>query len=106
MTIQPIESDAAFREVLKKNKAVLIDFFAVWCAPCKALAPLIEKYSNDVKYANIYFAQIDVEKLPDLSDELNIHAMPTLLLFKDGERASESVDPNAEALIQLIEKGL
>lgn len=62
------------------------------------------RHSNDEEYKDIFFAKIDVDELPELSQELGIKAMPTFMIFKDGEKADELVGANPNALVQLLQK--
>ncbi|KAH8681078.1 thioredoxin-like protein [Xylariales sp. PMI_506] len=105
MTVHNIETVEDWKKALEANPVVLLDCFATWCGPCKAIAPLLVKHSNDEKFKDIFFAKIDVDELSDLSQELGIRAMPTFMLFKNGEKASELVGANPNALVSLIEKG-
>ena len=61
-------------------------------------------HSNDEQFKDIFFAKIDVDELPELSQELGIRAMPTFMLFKDGEKAEELVGANPNALVALLTK--
>ncbi|KAK6194147.1 hypothetical protein LQW54_011720 [Pestalotiopsis sp. IQ-011] len=96
----------AWKQALKDNKVVMLDCFATWCGPCKAIAPILANHSNDEKYKDVFFAKIDVDDLPELSQELGIRAMPTFMMFKDGEKADELVGANPNALVTLLDKGL
>lgn len=62
--------------------------------------------SDDEKYKEVYFGKIDVEVLPDLSDQLDVQAMPTFLLFKDGVQVGKLLEPKPAELTKLLEKGL
>ncbi|ETS83579.1 hypothetical protein PFICI_05455 [Pestalotiopsis fici W106-1] len=106
MTVHNIETVDAWKQALKDNKVVMLDCFATWCGPCKAIAPILANHSNDEKYKDVFFAKIDVDDLPELSQELGIRAMPTFMLFKDGEKADELVGANPNALVTLLDKGL
>ncbi|KAI4603450.1 Cytoplasmic thioredoxin isoenzyme 2 [Pestalotiopsis sp. 9143b] len=106
MTVHNITTIDAWKQALKDNKVVMLDCFATWCGPCKAIAPILANHSNDEKYKDVFFAKIDVDDLPELSQELGIRAMPTFMLFKDGEKADELVGANPNALVTLLDKGL
>lgn len=62
--------------------------------------------SDDEKYKDVFFGKIDVEILSELSDELDVQAMPTFLLFKDGVQVGRLLEPKPAELINLLEKGL
>lgn len=78
-------SDEAFEnDVLKSSTPVLVDFWAVWCNPCKALAPIVEELAPN--YAGkIKFTKMDVEKNPNTPAKYNVRGIPTLLVFVDGQ---------------------
>ncbi|KAK7756726.1 thioredoxin trx1 [Diatrype stigma] len=104
MTVHNLQTTDEFKQAIKDNKIVMLDCFATWCGPCKAIAPLLAKHSNDEAYKDIFFAKIDVDELPEVSQELGIKAMPTFMIFKDGEKVDELVGANPNALVQLLQK--
>ncbi|KAI0429826.1 thioredoxin-like protein [Xylaria sp. FL1042] len=102
MTVHNLATKAEFEEAVKKYPVVLLDAFATWCGPCKAIAPLVAKMSEEEQYKDVYFAKIDVDELPELSQELGITAMPTFLAFKDGEPAGKTMGANPAAIKKLV----
>ncbi|KAI1779651.1 thioredoxin domain-containing protein [Hypoxylon cercidicola] len=106
MTVHNITSTEGFKEALKEHKTIMLDCFATWCGPCKAIAPILANHSNDEQFKDIFFAKIDVDDLPELSQELGITAMPTFMIFKDGEMApvEKLVGPNPNALATMLKK--
>jgi thioredoxin 1 len=84
-------SDASFeKEVLKSSEPVLVDFFAEWCGPCKAMAPALEQVAADMK-GKVKVAKLDVDQNPEVTQKYTIQAMPTLMIFKDGKKVAERV---------------
>ena len=81
-------SDANFeQEVLKSSEPVLVDFFAEWCGPCKAMAPALDEVAQEMA-GKVKITKIDVDENPEITNKYQIQAMPTLILFKDGEVAA------------------
>ena len=81
---------ARFNSILKKNPAILIDFWADWCGPCKAIAPRIEELSE--KYAGrVFFGKVDIDKNPKTADSFGVRSIPTLLLLKNGKEVKRIV---------------
>lgn len=72
-----------FEQTLMKADLALVDFYADWCMPCKAMAPIIEELAK--KYPNILFAKVNVDENPDLAMKFDISAIPTLIIFKKGK---------------------
>jgi len=72
------------KEVIKSDKPVLIDFWAVWCGPCKIIAPVVEEiaaeYENKVKVG-----KLDVDENQQTAIKYGVRSIPTLLIFKDGK---------------------
>lgn len=83
-------SKAEFQEkILGSEDAIILDCFAEWCGPCKAIAPQIEEWST--VYSQVKFYKVDINKVPDVAQELGVRAMPTFMLFKKGEKITEIV---------------
>ncbi len=75
---------------------MVLDCFATWCGPCKIIAPEVVALSK--KYEAARFYKLDIDEVPDIAQELGIRAMPTFLIFKDGEKVGEVVGANKGAL--------
>ncbi len=69
--------------VIENNDIVVIDFWASWCGPCRAFAPVFESAAE--KHKDIAFAKVDTEAQPDLARSFNVSAIPTLVAFKGGK---------------------
>lgn len=81
--IQHVTEDTFEPSVLKSDVPVLVDYWAEWCGPCKALAPLLEDLAKDYG-GKLKVAKVNVDENQQLARKYNIKAIPTLMLFKDG----------------------
>ena len=95
-------SDATFdQEVLRSEQPVLVDFWAVWCGPCKAIAPIIDgiatTYAGKVKVA-----KVNVDENPASPGRYDVRGIPALVFFKGGKRVDQMVgfDPRAQEIIE------
>jgi thioredoxin 1 len=87
----PTVSDKTFdQEVLQSAEPVLVDFFAEWCGPCKAMAPALEQVAQEMR-GKLKVVKLDVDQNPAVTGKYGIRAMPTLLLFKNGKVAAQHV---------------
>lgn len=89
MTILHITKDNFEQEVLKSDIPVLVDFWATWCGPCRALGPVLEEIASET--SSIKIVKVNVDEQPELASEFRIMSIPTMILFKSGEVADKTV---------------
>ncbi|KAM0487235.1 hypothetical protein ACHAPX_000505 [Trichoderma viride] len=100
-----VKTAEEYKQVIKAQDKVIVDCFATWCGPCKAIAPILEKASEEAEFKDkVHFVKFDVDELPELSQELGIRAMPTFLFYKDGQKVDEMVGANPPMLLQNLKK--
>ncbi len=75
-------SDKNFDSAIKEEGNIVVDFWAEWCAPCKAIAPILEDLEKEL---NVKVYKVNVDDYPHLAERFNIMSIPTLLCFKDGK---------------------
>ena len=94
-------NDANFEaEVLRSSEPVLVDFWAEWCGPCKAMDPILDDLSRELA-GKVKIVKLDVDGNPSTVVKYNVRAMPTLMVFKDGEPADIKVGAG-QSRVQLI----
>ena len=90
-TETPVVSDSTFDEVvLKSTEPVVVDFYAEWCGPCKAMAPTLDAVAADMK-GKVKVVKVDVDKSPGITTKYAIQAMPTLIVFPRRRSEGSSV---------------
>ena len=93
-------------EILKSPLPVLVDFWAVWCAPCRAIAPHVEAIAND--YAGkLKVGKLDIDSNPEVPSQFEVRSIPTLLVFKEGKVVGQIVGAVPRAKLEdLVKKAL
>jgi thioredoxin 1 len=89
--IEPVHlTDADFKETIGRQPLALVDFWAAWCGPCRAIAPTIEEIAEE--YAGrVFVGKVDVDENPDTATCFQIFSIPTVLLMKNGKEVDRIV---------------
>lgn len=74
----------SFQDIVNGGAPTLVDFFATWCGPCKAMQPLLDQLKNDMG-EKVRIVKIDIDKNPDAAEKFKVRGVPTFVLFKSGE---------------------
>jgi thioredoxin 1 len=89
-------------EVLKSPVPFLLDFSAVWCGPCKVLAPIVEKLADEYQ-GKVRVGKLDIDDSPSVASKFGIRGVPTVLVFKGGMESGRHVGvTNKETLLKLV----
>jgi len=91
MSTEPFHvTDANFEETIKKNKLALIDFWANWCGPCRALAPTIQELAKEYN-GKALVGKLDVDENPATAERFQVFSIPTMIIFKNGSETERLV---------------
>ncbi len=103
VNVNAVEDNTFKEKVLAGPRPVLVDFWATWCAPCRAIAPVVEELSSQYE-GKVDFFKLNIDENPGIPGQYGVRGIPTLILFKDGKVVDQVVGavPKAQldAMIQ------
>ena len=99
-----VESFNTFVKGEGSNKAIIIDFFAEWCGPCKGIAPFFSDLSE--MYKNVVFAKVNVDEAEDVAELFGVSSLPTFVLVKNGVEVSRFSGASRNSLENLVRKAV
>ena len=93
-------TDASFDdEVLKSDKAVLVDFWAEWCGPCHAVSPILDKIAEE-RSGELKLVKVNIDENQNLAQRYGVMSIPMMMLFKDGEPAAATVGAQPKGALE------
>ncbi len=102
MTVEEIKTQSDFTAILTQNKLVLIDFYATWCGPCKAIEGQIKTLSTE--YTSVKFIKVDIDVLKDVAKAFGIKSIPTFITYKNGSKFGSVSGANPTSIKQMLNK--
>ncbi len=91
-------NDKNFEEAVNTHETLIVDFWATWCGPCRALGPIMEEVS--AHYPNVTFAKVDVDSNPDLCAKFKISSIPYVVKIKNGKVVDSFLGLHDEAFVE------
>jgi thioredoxin 1 len=97
-------TESTFETGISKG-LTLVDFWAEWCAPCKALAPTIDKLADDFA-SKVTVAKVDIDANPSIPAKYGVRGIPTVMLFKDGQQVDLFVGNNPVKVREMVQRAV
>ena len=92
-------TDSNYKDILEKNKVVLLDFWAEWCGPCRMISPMIDELSEE--YAGrVFIGKVNVDNNPQAAGAFGIRSIPSILLFKDGDIVDKQIGAVPKSVLE------
>ena|SRR5579862_6191221 len=99
-TVKQIDAAQFENEVLKQPGRVLVDFFAIWCPPCRTLAPVLERFAE--QHADVRVVKVDADGNEELAERYGVRTIPTVIAFVGGKEVHRAINPQSiPALMEL-----
>jgi len=99
-----VATDTTFSPALKENEKVVVKYFADWCGNCRLFAPKFKRLSNDERFADVTFLDVNAESSPEARQAAGVTNLPFFAVFKNGELVGSVASSKEDAVVELIEK--
>jgi thioredoxin 1 len=86
-------------EVLQSEQPVIVDFWAEWCGPCRAVSPVLDKIAEE-RGAELRVVKVNIDEEPELAQRYGVMSIPTILLFKNGEPAAAAIGAQPKSMLE------
>ena len=100
MAVISVTADNFVQEVLKTEGIVMVDFWAAWCGPCKMLSPIVDQIAEE--HPEIKVCKVNIDEEPSLAIDYKVMSIPTLLVFKNGEKVNMSIGVQSKSDIEAM----
>ena len=100
MEVISVTTDNFEQEVLKAEQTVMVDFWAAWCGPCKMFSPIVDRIAEE--HPEIKVCKVNIDEEPSLAIDYKVMSIPTLLVFKNGEKVNMSIGVQSKSDIEAM----
>jgi thioredoxin len=94
-----VTNDTWDSEVVSSDTPVLVDFWAEWCGPCHAVAPVLDKIVEE-RQGDLKLVKVNIDEQPELAGKFGVASIPTMILFKDGEPAAAAIGAQPKSSLE------